>query len=261
MTSTDLKIFSYLPNPRVWKALIAGEYCGAQIEVSGDKPRNLGNWLWDAKPRLLADDERTDASPYARTGRRGFKGTLYKTDEFLLAHPFGTVPAAFSPDGAIGIFESNSILRASVRSAEDDQGLYGKDTYEASRIDSFLDASLVFAREAQVYLLGIENLSTEAYARMAGAYEFYLDGMERALGTSAYLAGDALTLADIAYVCDFGQFLRERFFAEALQKQSLTPIAARLAEEFPRAFAHLLDLGARPQFAKHLGNYLQGLAA
>ena len=37
-----------------------------------------------------------------RTGRVGMKGTtLFKTDAFLEAHPFGTVPAAFSPDGTI----------------------------------------------------------------------------------------------------------------------------------------------------------------
>ena len=44
-----------------------------------------------------------------------FSGVLYKTDSFLKAHPFGTVPAAFSPDGHIGIFRSNSILRAVAR--------------------------------------------------------------------------------------------------------------------------------------------------
>ena len=44
---SDLKIFSYLPNPRVWKALITAEFSGAEIEVVGDKPKNLGKWLWD----------------------------------------------------------------------------------------------------------------------------------------------------------------------------------------------------------------------
>ena len=48
----------------------------------------------------------------SNTGRRGFKGKLYKTEAFLDAIPFGTIPAAFSPDGKVGIFESNSIMRA-----------------------------------------------------------------------------------------------------------------------------------------------------
>ena len=110
-----LKIFSYVPNPRVWKAVIAGKICGVEVEVIGDKPANLGSWLWDFNPKILNENEKNPDHKYARKGKRGFSGVLYKTDSFLKAHPFGTVPAAFSPDGDIGIFESNSILRAVAR--------------------------------------------------------------------------------------------------------------------------------------------------
>ena len=48
-----LKIFSYIPNPRVWKAIIAGKICGVEVEVIGDKPSNLGSWLWDFNPKIL----------------------------------------------------------------------------------------------------------------------------------------------------------------------------------------------------------------
>ena len=34
----DLRIFSYLPNPRLYKATIAARYSGAEIEVIGAKP-------------------------------------------------------------------------------------------------------------------------------------------------------------------------------------------------------------------------------
>ena len=88
-------------------------------------------------------------------GRVGFKIPLHKTRGFLEAHPFGTVPAAFSPDGKVGIFESNSIMRAVARLGEGKVPLYGSDPYEASRIDGFLDASLVFARDSQIYLLAL----------------------------------------------------------------------------------------------------------
>jgi hypothetical protein len=43
------------------------------------------------------------------------RGVLFRTDAFLKARPFGTVPAAFSPDGRIGVFESNSIKRLVAR--------------------------------------------------------------------------------------------------------------------------------------------------
>ena len=83
-------------------------------------------------------------------GHAGFSDVLYKTDDFLRAHPFGNVPAAFSPDGGVGIFESNSIMRAVARLGGPVSGIYGKDPHTTSRIDSHLDASLVFARASQI---------------------------------------------------------------------------------------------------------------
>ena len=47
-----------------------------------------------------------------KVGTVGFRGAaLHKTSAFMDANPFGTVPVAFSPDGKIGIFESDSIMR------------------------------------------------------------------------------------------------------------------------------------------------------
>ncbi|NKB99848.1 MAG: glutathione S-transferase [Pseudomonadales bacterium] len=253
MTTSVLKIFSYLPNPRVWKSLITADLCGVEVEVVGAKPPELGTWLWDYDAKPLTESERVDDSPHARTGRRGFSGTLWKTDAFLEAHPFGTVPAAFSPGGAVGVFESNSILRAVARAGK---GLYGQDGYEASRIDSFLDANLVFAREAQVYLLGMESLSQESYDRMAAAYEFYLSGIEQTLTNSPYLVGEELTIADISFVCDFAQFLREGHYEEALATQSKTLISADGPSIYPKSFEHMLTLSAEPAFAERMGSYL-----
>ena len=277
MNQPVLRIFSYLPNPRVWKSLITAKLLGVDVLVTGDKPAQLGNWLWDAHPRLLTEEEKTPDNPAARQGRRGFKGTLYKTDEFLQAHPFGTVPAAFSADGRVGIFESNSILRSVVRAAPNDPELpklYGRSHYEASRIDSFLDANLVFAREAQVYLLGIESLSEEAYQRMVGAYEFYLDGLEAALTeseaeqsvdsgrknpadeTNSFLVGGILSIADISFVCDFAQFLREGHYEKSLQAQGYGLISRDGLQQYPRTYKHLLSMSTRPEFAQIMGSYL-----
>ena len=256
MTEPVLRIFSYLPNPRVWKTLIAGDLCGVEVEVVGDKPANLANWLWDYDARELAESERTADNPSARTGRRGFSGRLYKTDAFLETQPFGTVPCAFSPGGEYGIFESNSILRAVARAGANTRQLYGEDHYQASRIDSFLDANLVFAREAQVYLLGMDEMDTATHARMAAAYEFFLQGVENALGHSAYIAGPELSIADISYVCDFAQFLREGHYEEQLQTRELPLISAGGMQQFPRAYGHMLSLSETPEFTRHLGSYL-----
>ncbi len=254
MSASVLRIFSYLPNPRVWKALIAADLLGVEVDVVGDKPANLSGWLWDFDARPLEEREKHADSPHARTSRRGFSGQLYKTDAFLEAHPFGTVPAAFSPDGATGIFESNSILRAVARVGGG--SLYGDDAYSASRIDSFLDADLVFAREAQVYLLAMDAMTAEIHARMAAAYEFFLAGVERALEQGAYLAGDRLTIADIAFVCDLAQFLREGHYEAALAAAGLPLVSSDGRARYPRAFSHLLTLAAEPAFAGRLGSYL-----
>ncbi len=94
---------------------------------------------------------------------------------------------------------------------------------------------------------------------MAAAYEFYLNGIENALGQSEYLAGSELTIADIAFVCDTGQFLRERTSAEALAEKALTPVSENFEEEYPRSHQHLVKLAKRQAFAKHLGGLLRVL--
>ena len=256
MGSPPLRIFSYLPNPRVWKALIAAELCGVEVEVTGEASGNLAAWLWDYDARPLPENERNERSPHARPGRRGFRGTLYKTDAFMAAHPFGTVPAAFSPGGRVGVFESNSILRAVARAGAGNRTLYGRDDYEASRIDSFLDANLVFAREAQVYLLGMGKPVAAVHERMSAAYEFYLGGVENALRETKYLAGDDLTIADISFVCDFAQFLREGHYEDALAGAGLALVSGNGPDDYPRAFDHMLRLDRMDAFAKHMGTYL-----
>ena len=253
---SSLRIFSYLPNPRVYKALIAAELCGVEVEVVGDRPARLAHWLWDYDARELSAAEQVPESPFARSSQRGFTGTLYKTDAFLAVQPFGTVPCAFSPGGEVGIFESNSILRAVARQATQPHTLYGMDGYSASRIDSFLDASLVFSREAQVYLLAASDMQRETHTRMAQAYAFYMQGVETALMHSPHLAGDNLSIADIALVCDVAQFLREGHYADELRTSGFTMISADALQQYPKTLGHLLALSQQPAFKKHLGTYL-----
>lgn len=93
-----LRIFSYLPNPRIWKATITGRLCDVEIEVRGASPNALSQWLWDFDARPISEVPPDVLATAARIGRIGFADrTLYKTAAFLAAQPFGTVPAAFSP--------------------------------------------------------------------------------------------------------------------------------------------------------------------
>ena len=84
---------------------------------------DLTQWLWDFDARPIAAVPVEPLKAAERTGRVGFlNSTLYKTDASLQLQPFGTVPAAFSPDGRIGIFASNSMTP---RWRERDSNLYG----------------------------------------------------------------------------------------------------------------------------------------
>jgi glutathione S-transferase len=257
-----LRIFSYLPNPRIWKATIAARLCGIEVEVRGAAPGELGRWLWDFGARPLAEVPPDGLTTLERAGRVGFssRSKLYKTDAFLDAHPFGTVPAAFSPDGRTGIFESNSIMRAVARLGQERFPLYGRDAYEASRVDSFLDASLSFARDSQLYLLALRSeVTTELHARMRESFEAYLTGIERALAPDRrFLVGDGLSLADICFVAELCLFHNER-----ARKATLAAAGLKLlldddfARTYPRAAGHFGRLVVHPAFAPDTTSYLE----
>lgn len=257
-----LRIFSYLPNPRIWKATIAARLCGIELEVRGASSRELTQWLWDFDARPIAEVPADVLATAERAGRIGFSSSkLYKTDAFLEAHPFGTVPAAFSPDGRIGIFESNSIMRAVARLGQDRFPLYGRDPYEASRIDSFLDASLTFARDGQIYLLALRsgNGTSEMYARVRESFEIYLSGIEQALKPEReFLVGHDLTLADICFVAELCLFHNERAHRSALEGVGLPLLLADdFAQAYPRSAAHFQRLLVHPAFVPDVAGYLE----
>ena len=262
---SDLRIFSYLPNPRIWKATIAARLTGVALEIRGAKPGELADWLWDFDARPLSDKERAAAADLLQVGgRTGFTGTLFKTQAFLDAQPFGTVPAAFSPDGRIGIFESNSIMRAVARLGADAFPLYGRDAYTASRIDGFLDAALVFARDSQIFLLALrgDGPDSELHARTRRAFDAYMAGIERALAPDRrFLVGDDVTLADICFAAELTLFANERVRSARLAERGLQPILPDADSEYPQAMAHYQRLCAHPAFAPDIGPYLSKLSA
>jgi len=257
----DLRIFSYLPNPRVAKATIAARLTGVDVEVRGAPSGELRDWLWDFDARPLAPGEQDKLGELVRTGRVGMTGArLFKSDAFLAAHPFGTVPAAFGPRGEIGIFESNSIMRTVARLGEKAFPLYGRNAYEASRIDSFLDVSLIFARDTQIYLLSLMGTSTtpDIHARTKEAFETWAGGIDRALSPDRrFLVGESLSIADICFACEMTLFMNERRRLAKLEERGLKPILHnQIDADFPHAFAHFARLVEHPAFQPDLGPYL-----
>jgi glutathione S-transferase len=259
-----LRIFSYLPNPRIWKATIAARLCGVEVEVRGASPRELQQWLWDFDARPISEVPRDALATAERIGRVGFSNRLlYKTEAFLEAQPFGTVPAAFSPDGRTGIFESNSIMRTVARLGQERFPLYGRNAYEASRIDGFLDASLVFARDGQIYLLALSGsgITPELHMRMRESFAAYLSGIEQALSPQReFLVGDALTLADICFTAELCLFYNERARPAALERAGLPLLLSDdFAAIYPRAGRHFQRLVTHPAFVPDVSGYLESL--
>ena len=260
----DLRIFSYLPNPRVWKATIAARFCGVDVEVRGASGKELRDWLWDYDARPLGEQERQTLSSLVRTGRVGLTGAqLFKTDAFLEAQPFGNVPAAFGPDGKIGIFESNSIMRVVARLGEATFPLYGRDAYEASRIDSFLDVSLVFARDSQIYLLALSDGTVDAtiHARAKQAFAIYASGLEQALSPRRdTLVGNDISLADICFSAELALFMNEHARVAQLNERGLDKILhPGVRNDYPLMFAHFARLVDHEHFRPDLKPYVEKL--
>ena len=260
-----LRIFSYLPNPRIMKATIAARLCDIEIEIRGDKPKELANWLWDFEAHQLTDNDRVRLDVIAKQSHTGFDGTLHKTEAFLASHPFGTVPAAFSPSGETGIFESNSILRAVARAGIDKYNLYGKDPYESSRIDSFLDVSLVFARQSQIYLIALSQNKCDQtiHAETANALDNFLTGMDYALSINANgLVNNRLSIADICFVCEMCQLSRERAHIKKLNQLDFNLIFNRktLNKKYKQAMQHFDNLCNHSAFSPDIEPLMKKLS-
>lgn len=253
----DLRIISYLPNPRLYKATIAARYSGATIEVVGAPPPEMPGWLWDYEARPIEESERGTPAleRFARTARRGFQGMLYKTDRFLEANPFGDVPAAFGADGGVGLFESNSIMRAAARLGPNAAAICGETPLAQSRIDAFLDRTLLFAHDVQPYVLS-GGRDAGLHSTMTETFEGFLEGIERALASHPFVAGETLSLADIVLVCELALLSNEGRFVAELEQNGLAPLIPRL-RDFPNVWHHLERLAAEPPIAEDLGRYFR----
>jgi glutathione S-transferase len=134
---------------------------------------------------------------------------------------------------------------------------------EASRIDSFLDASLVFARDSQIYLLalGSGTLFAEIHSSARGAFRVYLAGINQALSPEReFIVGSNLSIADICFVAELCLFYNEKPRIKELQKRGFEPILNdRLEAQYPRAMAHFAKLSKHPAFAPDVAPYLAKL--
>ena len=170
-----------------------------------------------------------------------------------------------APTAGTGIFESNSIMRAVAKLGQE-RGhgeLSGHDAYEAARIESFLDVSLLFAKDSQSYLLALrgETLTTGVHQQAAEAFDVYMRGIERSLSSGTqFIASDRLSLADICFVAELALFMRETTYRDLLQALDVEPIFDDRSENtYPKAMALFERLCRHEAFKPDVQPYLQSL--
>lgn len=158
----SLKLYTYPNNPRAWKALIAAQYVGVEVDC-----------------------------PAFEFGKDN------KTPEFKKKNPCGKVPTLETPEGCL--FESNAIARYVARQGE--SNLLGSNAYEASLVDQWLDfASGEIGLPAAAWLypiFGIVPQNVQATKQAKGDIRAALGVLNEHLSTKTFLVGERLTLADI----------------------------------------------------------------
>mmetsp|Transcript_16702 Transcript_16702/g.23214 ORF Transcript_16702/g.23214 Transcript_16702/m.23214 type:complete len:221 (+) Transcript_16702:77-739(+) len=208
--SSQYTIYCYPHAPNVFKALIAGKYGGVSMNYPQD-----------------------------------FKmGTDNKTPEYLKKNPLGQVPLMDTPEGPI--FESNAISRYIARVGNASTTLLGKNAYEQSVIDQWIEFTNDFLTTTFYlwgHIFGLASFDKEKFdstkekvARAFGALETTLSSR-----ISKYLVNDSVTLADIT-----------------VASLAMLPLKTVLEKEFraayPKTEAYLASLYALPQFKEVVGD-------
>ncbi|BAM80904.1 eukaryotic translation elongation factor 1 gamma [Cyanidioschyzon merolae strain 10D] len=163
-----MKLYTYPNNPRAYKALIAAQYCGAEVQVPPDF-------------KFLEDNRKP---------------------EFLRLNPFGQVPLLDLGDGK-AVFESNAIARYILESSNRQDMLGGDDAVQRAQVAAFGDVALgridplgrplVYPTIFPAFFKPDKTRFEEALEQ----FRAVIGGFERHLTDHTFLVGERITLADI----------------------------------------------------------------
>ncbi|MED6216592.1 hypothetical protein PIB30_008887 [Stylosanthes scabra] len=161
-----LVLYASKTNKNAYKARVAAEYVGVQIEMAPNFQMHVSN----------------------------------KTPEFLKMNPLGKVPVLETPDGPV--FESNAIARYVAR-LKGDNILYGSSPIDYAHIEQWIDFSSMEI-DANISRWLYPRMGYVPYPPLPPLEEAAISGLKRALGalnthlaTNTYLVGHSVTLADI----------------------------------------------------------------
>lgn len=194
-------------NKNAYKILITAEYTGVQVELVQNFEMGVSN----------------------------------KTPEFLKMNPIGKVPVLETPDGPI--FESNAIARYVAR-LKPDNSLCGSSQIECGLIEQWIDFA-TFEIDANLRFWFLPRIGRAVY--LPPAEEAAITALKRALGalntylaSNTFLAGHAVTLADIIVTCNL------HFGFTMLMTKSFTA-------EFPHVERYFWTMVNQPNFSKIIG--------
>lgn len=164
--------------------------------------------------------------------------TIPATDDFKASvSPAGGTPALVTADGSI--FETNAVLRFIARNDKSNT-LYGKNAFESSRIDAWLDFSL-----SELDIFGFHIVNSLLFggtmpSDWLESFEGALAGPEKWLEGKTYFVGENITIADlcIAFVLQI--------------PYRLSGHGEHLAAKFPNVFRMYSAVMANETVAKSL---------
>jgi len=171
-----MKVYGLAHVPKVQRLLIAAQYAGLDITVEEFHPKRQSE-------EALA--------------------------EFKKKNPNGLVPTLETSEGYL--YETNAILRYIIRQNEG-SNLYGKTDFEKAIIDQYLDwVALTF--EPAIFSIFLMTYGHKAYEKDSfnndlEALKKVLRILDDRLKQSKYLAGENLSIADIAIVSFLGFLFR-----------------------------------------------------
>lgn len=172
--------------------------------------------------------------PYSRVDVGGpFGGTA--TPEYRAMNPLGLVPS-LEEGGGFVLFESNAIIRYLCNAHAPDSALYPKPPRARAIVDTWLDfQQTAHNRPGSIVFIGLvrtppEQRDTTAIAAAIAETAAVWSILDQRLASRPYIAGNSLTLADIA----FGPHIH-RWYTMPIQGVSPTP---HLRDWYERLLGH-----------------------
>jgi len=195
---SQLRIFSYLPNPRSGKRRLAARLCGVDHRGPRASPKELENWLWDFDAHPLRGDEPTTRRTFA-SGRSASRAPPAEDRRISRGTSVRHRTRRVQPRRKTASSNRTASCGRSHGSRGETAALRPRRVRGLAR-RSFLDTSLVFARDSQIYLLSLMmgNLTSEIHARASRRFCDVGGRIDQALsGQRTWLVGDGVTLADV----------------------------------------------------------------